>query len=475
MQSTHYLHLKKIPTGITGLDEITDGGLPSNRPTLVCGNAGCGKTLLGMQFLVKGALERGEPGVFISFEEVGEDLAVNVSSLGYDLPELINNKQLYIDHVDLQGTQLEQGGDYDLEGLFIRLGAAIDKIGAKRVVLDTIDVLFAQLPDPRRLRSELRRLFSWLKQKDVTAIVTAEAGEHTLTRHGIEEYVSDCVIALDHRVQNQLSSRRLRVVKYRGSSHGTNEYPFLIGKQGISILPVTSLTLLHAALEERITTGITGLDEMLGGKGYYRGSSILASGTAGSGKSSFAAHLAQVSVKRGEKVLYFAYEESPAQICRNMASIGIDLGHWLDKGLLQIHAVRPTAAGLEAHLLGILEVVREFEPQTVVIDPLNSFITGGDTGAIKVMLARLLDYLKTEGITAFCNSLTQGGENEEQTEIGISSLMDTWLLLRNTELEKSRSHTVTIIKSRGMSHSNAIHDYHITDQGVIINSDASST
>lgn len=432
MSSLESLRLNKIATGIAGLDEITDGGLPSSRPTLVCGNAGCGKTLLGMQFLVKGILDHGEPGVFISFEEVADDL----------------------------------------EGLFIRLGAAIDKIGARRVVLDTIEVLFAQLPDPLRLRSELQRLFCWLKQKNVTAIVTAEAGERSLTRHGIEDYVSECVIALDHRVQNQISLRRLRVVKYRGSSHGTNEYPFLISRQGISILPVTSLTLRHTVLEERISTGIAGLDEMLGGKGYYRGSSILASGTSGTGKSSFAAHLAQASAQRREKVLYFAYEESPAQIRRNMASIGIDLGHWMDQGLLQIHAERPTAAGLEAHLLGMLDIVKAFEPQTVIIDPLNSFVNGGDPGAIKCMLARLLDYLKTYGITAFCNSMTQGGEKEEQTEVGISSLMDTWLLLKNNELGELRIHTVTLVKSRGMSHSNAIHGYHITDRGVIVRSDA---
>lgn len=462
--------LVKVASGITGLDEITDGGLPAGRPILVCGNAGCGKTLLGMQFLVNGARECGEPGVFISFEESAKDLALNVSSMGYDLAALIADRRLRIDHIDLQVSPVEQSGDYDLEGLFIRLGAAIDAVGAKRVVLDTIEVLFAQLPDPARLRAELQRLFGWLKQRGVTAIITAEAGEKGLTRHGMEEYVSDCVISLDNRVNEQVSARRLRVVKYRGSTHGTNEYPFLISEAGITILPVTSLKLEHLASCERVTTGITGVDDMLGGLGYFRGSSILTSGTSGTGKSSFAAHLADATARQGEKVLYFAYEESAAQIMRNMSSIGIDLRQWIDKKLLRIHAVRPTTSGLEAHLLAMLQAVRTFQPQLVIIDPLNSFVASGDDTAVKIMLSRLLDELKTKGITVLCNSLTQADSAEEQSEIGISSLMDTWLLLRNTELAQTRGHTLTIVKSRGMPHSSVIKPYKITSQGIVIDS-----
>ena len=474
MQDTHRQQLAKAASGIPGLDEITNGGLPVGRTTLVCGNAGCGKTLLGMQFLIKGAMEYDEPGVFISFEETSQDLGMNVSSLGYDLPQMISRKQLYIDHIDLQSVPVEQSGDFDLEGLFIRLQAEINKIGAKRVALDTIEALFAQLPEPKRLRTELQRLFSWLKQQGVTALVTAEAGERSLTRHGIEEYVSDCVIVLDHRVNEQISARRLRIVKYRGSTHGTNEYPFLISEAGITILPVTSLKLEHPALQERISTGIEGLDTLLGEQGYYRGSSILASGTSGTGKSSFAAHFADACARRGEKVLYFAYEESAAQILRNMASIGIDLGHWKNKGLLNIHSVRPTSTGLEAHLVSMLQEIENYQPKIVIIDPINSFISAGEVGAIKTMMSRLLDHLKTAGITAFCNSLTQGGENEEQTEIGISSLMDTWLLLRHVEKKEERYHTLTIIKSRGMPHSNRVHNYTITSNGLCIQGVAES-
>lgn len=460
--------LDKVASGITGLDEITHGGLPAGRPILVCGNAGCGKTLLAMQFLVKGATEHAEPGVFISFEETADDLALNVSSIGYDLPALVAAKRIRIDHIDLLNTPVEQSGDFDLEGLFIRLGAAIDAIGAKRVVLDTIEVLFAHLPDPARLRSELQRLFGWLKLRGVTAIITAEAGENTLTRHGLEEYVSDCVIALDHRVNEQISARRLRIVKYRGSTHGTNEYPFLISETGITILPITSLRLEHLASTERILSGIQGLDKMLDGKGYFRGSSILTSGTSGTGKSSFAAHLADATAQRGEKTLYFAYEESEAQIVRNMSSISIDLQQWADKDLLRIHAVRPTATGLEQHLLSMLIAIQEYQPQLVVIDPLNSFVSYGDNYAIKTMISRLLDHLKTNGITALCNSLTQGGTEQEQTDIGISSLMDTWLLLRNTESVGTRGHALTIVKSRGMAHSNNVHPYQITSRGIVI-------
>jgi circadian clock protein KaiC len=398
--------LPKSPTGIQGLDEITGGGLPKGRPTLVCGGAGCGKTLLAMEFLVRGATQFNEPGVFMAFEETAKDLAKNVASLGFDLKDLIGRKKIVLDFVYIERSEIEETGEYDLEGLFIRLGQAIDSIGAKRVVLDTIESLFAGLPNPLILRAELRRLFRWLKTKGVTAIVTGERGEETLTRQGLEEYVSDCVIVLDHRVNEQVSSRRLRVVKYRGSTHGTNEYPFLIDEDGISVLPVTSLGLQQVASNQRIRTGVARLDAMLGGEGYYRGSSVLISGTAGTGKSSIAAHFAEAACRRGERALFFAFEESPNQIMRNMRSIGIDLQPWVQKGLLQFQATRPTFTGLEMHLATMHKTINVFKPKVVIVDPLNSFIVGGNDIEVKSMLTRLVDFLKIEQITGLFTSLT---------------------------------------------------------------------
>ena len=355
--------LPKTPTGVSGLDEITNGGLPRGRPTLVCGSAGCGKTLMAMEFLVRGATQFDEPGVFMAFEETAAELAQNVRSLGFDLDDLAARGKFCLDFVRVERSEIEEVGDYDLEGLFIRLGYAIDTIKAKRVVLDTLETLFSGLSNAAVLRSELRRLFRWLKDKGVTAIITAERGEGALTRHGLEEYVSDCVILLDHRVIDQVSTRRLRVVKYRGTAHGTNEYPFLIDEDGISVLPVTSLGLQHEVGDERISSGVPRLDAMLGGKGYFRGSTVLVSGTAGSGKTSLAAHLAQAACGRGEKCLYFAFEESPGQLMRNMRSIGLDLAPWLEKGLLRFHAIRATVHGLEMHLASIHKLVKEFEPR----------------------------------------------------------------------------------------------------------------
>src|SRR5678816_1941750 len=361
--------LEKVPTGIHGFDEITGGGLPQGRPTLVCGGPGCGKTLFAMEFLVKGALEFGEPGVFVSFEETSDELAKNVRSLGFDLDDLIARKKIAIDFVRIERGEIEETGDYDLEGLFVRLGHAIDSIGATRVVLDTIETLFSALSNEGILRAELRRLFRWLKKKGVTAIITGERGEGSLTRQGLEEYVSDCVILLDHRVIEQISTRRMRVVKYRGSTHGTNEYPFLIDENGIHVLPLTSLRLDHGASTERISSGIPQLDSMLGGEGYYRGSSILVSGTAGTGKTSLSAHFANTTCARGERCLYLAFEESPAQLVRNMKSIGVDLGPWLKKGLLRLEASRPTLLGIEAHLAVIHKIVNEFQPQQAFLEP----------------------------------------------------------------------------------------------------------
>lgn len=459
-------HLPKSPTGIVGLDEITDGGLPTGRPTLVCGGAGCGKTLLAMEFLVRGATQFNEPGVFMAFEETAQDLTQNVASLGFDLNDLVARKKIVLDFVYIERSEIEESGEYDLEGLFIRLGSAIDAIGAKRVVLDTVESLFAGLPNQAILRAELRRLFRWLKDKGVTAIITGERGDGTLTRQGLEEYVSDCVIVLDHRVSEQTSSRRLRVVKYRGSTHGTNEYPFLINEDGISVLPVTSLVLQHIASTERVATGIPRLDAMLGGKGYYRGSSVLVSGTAGTGKSSIAAHFADAACRRGERVIYFSFEESPSQTLRNMRSIGIDLQPWVKKGLLQFQANRPSSAGLETHLAMKHKVIDDFKPQVVILDPLNSFVVGENEIGVQSMFMRLMDYLKTNQITGLFTNLTSGGSVVEQTDIGISSLIDTWVLLRAIDNGDERNRGLSILKSRGMAHSNQIREFLLTDHGV---------
>jgi circadian clock protein KaiC len=458
--------LSKAPTGIDGLDEITGGGLPRGRPSLVCGGAGCGKTLLAMEFLVRGAVEQGEPGVFVAFEETAEELAANVRSLGFDLEKLIEQKKLTVDHVVVEGTQIEENGEYDLNGLFIRLAYAIDSIKAKRVVLDTIETLFGGFSNQALLRAELRRLFRWLKERGVTAIITAERGEGTLTRQGLEEYVSDCVILLDHRVTDQVSTRRLRVVKYRGTAHGTNEYPFLIDEDGFTVLPITGAGLEHAASDERISTGIPRLDAMLGGRGLYRGSSILVSGTAGTGKSSLAAHLAASSCARGERCIYFAFEESESQIARNMASIGIDLRAWIKKGLLRVVAGRPTANGLEMHLAVVHRVIRQFQPQMVIVDPISNLSDAGVLRDATTMLTRLIDFLKMEQITAVLTSLTSGGEQLEETEVGISSLIDTWLLLRSIELGGERNRGLYVLKSRGMPHSNQIREFVLTPRGI---------
>jgi circadian clock protein KaiC len=458
--------LPKAPTGIQGLDEITGGGLPKGRPTLVCGSAGCGKTLLAMEFLVRGARQFNEPGVFMAFEETAEELTQNVASLDFDLKDLIARKKIVLDFVYIERSEIEETGEYDLEGLFIRLGQAIDSIGAKRVVLDTIESLFAGLPNPLILRAELRRLFRWLKDKGVTAVITGEHGEGTLMRQGLEEYVSDCVILLDHRASDLVSSRLLRIIKYRGSTHGTNDYPFLIDESGISVLPITSLGLLHIASSERIPTGIARLDAMLGGAGYYRGSSVLVSGTAGTGKSSLAAHFAEAACRRGERALYFTFEESASQIMRNMRSIGIDLEPWVKKGLLRFQATRPTLFGLEMHLTTMHKTVNAFKPQVVIVDSLNSFVIGGNETSVKMMLVRLVDFLKMKQITGFFTNLTSDGGALKQIEVAISSLIDTWLILRDIETGGERNRGLYVVKSRGMAVSNQIREFLLTDHGV---------
>ncbi len=414
---SHHEQLEKALTGISGLDEITGGGLPRGRPTLVTGNAGSGKTLLSMQFLVQGAVHYNEPGVFMAFEETAEELTQNFASLGFDLDKLIASGKILIDYVHIDPSEIEETGDYDLEGLFIRLGCAIDAIGAKRVVLDTIEVLFSGFRNDAILRAELARLFRWLKDKGVTAIVTGERGEKSLTRYGLEEYVADCVITVDNRLENQIATRRLRIIKYRGSSHGTNEYPFLIEEDGISVLPITSLRLEHTASTDRISTGIERLDNMLDGSGYYRGSSILISGTAGTGKTSFANHFVDAACRRGERCIYFAFEESPSQIVRNMRSIGIDLEPWINEGLLQIRSLRPMAFGLEMHLVDMLRHIDKFQPKVVVFDPISNLINVGVIDDVKSMLTRLIDYMKTKEITTICTSLVDI-EDEGQTGAG---------------------------------------------------------
>ncbi len=458
--------LAKSPTGILGLDEITGGGLPKGRPTLITGGAGCGKTLLAMEFLVRGATQFNEPGVFMAFEEDAKDLTKNVASLGFDLKDLIARKKVLLDFVSISDSENEASGEFNLDGLFIRLEHAIDSIGARRVVLDTIESLFTSLPNEHILRAELRRLFRWLKDKGVTTIITGERGDGTLTRQGLEEYVSDCVIVLDHRVNNQISSRRLRVVKYRGSTHGTNEYPFLIDEDGISVLPVTSLGLHQTASTARISSGVARLDAMLGGAGYYRGSSVLVSGTAGTGKTSLAAHFAAAACRRGERALYITFEESPSQIMRNMRSIGIDMEPWVQKGLLRFQANRPTSAGLEMHLTMINKTIKAFKPQVVIVDPLTSFLTGGNESEVKAMVMQLVDLLKMSQTTSLFTSLSLSGGALEQTQIAIASMFDAWLLVRDIEIGGERNRGIYILKSRGMAHSNQIREFLLTDHGV---------
>ena len=450
-----------------GLDEITDGGLPLGRPTLVAGSAGAGKTMLAVEFIVRGATRFGEPGVFMMFEENAEELAANVRSLGFDLDKLVAQKKIVLDHVHIERSEIEETGEYDLEGLFIRLGHAIDSIKAKRVVLDTLEALFSGLPNHAILRAELRRLFRWLKNRGMTAIITGEAGEKTITRYGLEEYVADCVIALDHRVNEQISTRRLRVVKYRGSAHGTNEYPFLIGERGLSVLPITSLRLDHKASPQRVSLGVPALDEMLGGKGVYRGSSVLVSGSSGTGKTTIGAAFINAACRRGERCLLFAYEESPAQIIRNMRSVGINLGRWLDKGLLEIHSSRPTLQGLEQHLVMMHDAVASFHPSVVVVDPISNLTLEENESQIKPTLMRLIDFLKQQQITTLFASLTHGdGNNFETSQVGVSSLTDTWLLLRNVESDGERNRTLYVLKARGIAHSNQVREFLLSRHGV---------
>ncbi len=458
--------LAKSPTGVQGLDEITNGGLPRGRPTLICGGAGSGKTLLAASFLLNGVVEYDEPGILMTFEETREELASDLASLGYDLGKLVDAGKLIVDYVRVERSEIEETGEYDLEGLFVRLEYAVSSIGAKRIVLDTIESLFAGLSNTGILRAELRRLFRWLKDKGLTAVLTGERGDSGLTRQGLEEYVSDAVILLDHRVQEQVSTRRLRIVKYRGSHHGTNEYPFLIDREGLSVLPVTSLGLTHPAIEERVSTGVTRLDDMLSGRGYYRGSTVLLSGTAGTGKTSLAAHFVDAACRRGERCSYFLFEESPQQLMRNMRSIGINLQQWVDRGLLRFHADRPSRFGLETHLAAMQRAVRDFEPAVTVADPITNLLTVGTQADVRSMLTRVIDYIKSQGVTGLFTSLTPGSKELEETDAGISSLMDTWVVLVINEEHRKRRRWLSVLKSRGMAHSNSVREYMLTDHGL---------
>jgi len=460
--------IRKAPTGISGLDEITYGGIPAGRPTLVSGGPGSGKTLLGVSFLVNGAQSYAEPGVLLTFEENAEELAQDVRSLGYDLNRLVEQKKLLVDYVHVDRSEIEETGEYDLEGLFVRLDHAIKQIGARRVMLDTIETLFGGLKDSGILRAELRRLFRWLRDRQITTVITAERGEQMFTRQGLEEYITDAVIALDHRVHEQISTRRIRVVKYRGSHHGTNEYPFLIDRDGITVLPVTSLLLQHTAPDQRVSSGLTALDGMLGGKGFYRGSTVLLSGTAGTGKTTLSAHFVDAACARGEKCLYFLFEESPQQMLRNMRVAGVNLARWVDKGLLQFHADRPNRHGLETHLLAMHQAVEMFEPDVVVMDPITNLLAVGTSLDVRSMLTRVIDFLKTRGITAMFTSLATNDESLEKTETLISSLMDTWILTAITQQGIRRTRQIYVLKSRGMPHSDEVRGFRFTDHGIDI-------
>jgi len=458
------LFLPKSPTGIAGFDEITDGGLPAGRPSLVCGPPGTGKSLFAVQFLVNGATRYGEPGVFLTFEESREELVSNVRSFGFDIEGIERDGLLLVDALSME-PQVVDTGDFDLEALIVRLGYAVDKVGAKRVAIDNVEALFAGFGKPSLVRSELRRLFRWLKDHEVTTVITGERGEGRLTRHGIEEYLSDCVVVLDDRVVQDVATRRVRVMKYRGSTHGRNEYPFLIGADGFEVLPITSLGLSQDVSSERVSTGVAGLDEMLGGQGVFRGSGVLVSGTSGTGKTTIAASFADAACRRGEKVLFFSFEEAESEIFRNMASVGLDLAGWVQQGLLRFHCERPTTRGLEDHLATMQRLIRDFEPMLVVIDPVTSLARGATPFDVSAMLMRQVYYLKAAGITAVMTVLSADSRTE-QTILNISSLVDTFLEVVMLSAFGERNRGLYVLKSRGMAHSNQIREFLLSDRGV---------
>jgi circadian clock protein KaiC len=462
--------IPKCPTGIKGFDQITEGGLPKNRTTLISGSAGSGKTLWGIDFLINGALHYNEPGIFMSFEETEDELYKDVASLNLDLRGLVTQRKILLEYVLLERRDIQET-DFNLEGLLIRLEQAIDSIGAKRVVLDSIESLFAGLTDAGILRLEIKRLFRWLKGKHVTAIITGEPGKGAFTRHGLEEYISDCIILLDNRVYEQISIRRIRVIKYRGSNHGTNEYPFVIDKDGLSVIPITSAGLNQPGTKKRVSTGIPSLDKLFKGGGYTRGSTVLVSGTAGTGKTSLAAAFALERCKRGERCLFLSYEESSGQLIQNLSSIGFHLDPLIKKGLLKIVSTRPSFFGLEMHLLDLYKVIAEFQPTSVVIDPLTSLIGEGNQREIQSMVTRMIDLLKSKGITGFFTSLVSStAEKYTSGEVGVSSLIDTWIVVRELEEDagKRRIRGLYIVKSRGMGHSSDVQKLILSDGGIAL-------
>ncbi len=471
--------LAKCPTGVKGFDEITEGGIPRNRITLLSGGTGTGKTLLGIDFLIGGATKYDEPGVFMSFEESDDELFADVASLNFDLQRLVADKKILLDYVVLERRDMQSDGEFNLEGLFVRLELAIDSIGAKRVVMDSIDSLFAGVTDVGILRLEIKRLFRWLKNKNVTTLITGETTQGTYTRHGLEAYISDCIIFVDNRVQDQISTRRMRVIKYRGSNHGTNEYPFVIDKNGLSVIPITSAGLDHPGSSERLSTGIPSLSALFNGGGYTRGSTVLVSGTAGTGKTSLAAAFAVESCNRGERCVFLSYEESPGQLIENMRSIGFDLAPLIKNGLLLIVSTRPSFFGLEMHLLDLYKMLDEFKPQAVIIDPLTSLIAQGNELEVQSMLTRMIDALKSQGITGFFTSLVSSTKpNDTSGEIGVSSLIDTWIVARELEESEGRKRIrgLYIVKSRGMGHSSDVHKLVMSDSGItLIPMDADAT
>jgi circadian clock protein KaiC len=457
--------LPKAPTGIAGFDEVTLGGLPVGRPSLICGAAGCGKTLFAVTFLVNGATLYDEPGVFMSFEERGADLAANVRSLGYDLDSLVAAGRLVIDHVELGRGEIQENGDYDLDGLFARLDFAVRSVGAKRVALDTIETLFGGLSNPHVLRSELYRLFGWLRDHGLTAVITGERGaSDTLTRQGLEEYVSDFVAVFDNRIQNQRTTRRMFIVKYRGSQHGADEYPFLIDHAGIKLLPASATLLHRPASDEIIPSGIPDLDAMFDHRGWYRGSSILVSGVAGSGKTTFGFIFVDAACARGERCMFFGLEEGTEENCRNARSVGVDLRRWVDNGLLRLEASRPCHYGLETHLMRIHRDLDSFQPSVVVIDPISAF-RGPETD-VHMALLRMVNLLKSRGITALFTSLQAAGPMVSSADHDLSALMDTWIRLLDVKADGARSNELYIIKSRGMGHSKQVREYRVTGRGV---------
>ncbi len=457
------VQLAKVPTGIEGFDEITFGGLPAGRTTLLTGLSGSGKTVFGMQFLAQGAARYGEPGVLVGFEETEDELITNAASLGFDFANLISAGKLVIDRISVEPDVVVETGRYDLSALHIRIEHAVDSIGARRIVLDGIPALFYGLTDTSAVRIALTRLYAWLKSKGLTALVTAESNTE-LAQHGLGLSLTDCIVVAGERTRENVSTRYLRVAKYRGSAHGTSEYPCLIGSTGYKVIPLTSITVDYEASTERISTGIPRLDTMLGGQGFYRGNSVMVTGGAGTGKSSLAAHLALATCQRGKRCLYFAFEESQEEVMRNMRSIGVDLRPQVAAGLLKFRSSRATMFGLEMHLAMMENEIAAFQPHVVILDPVSNLLSIGSFNEVRAMVSRLVDFLKGRGITSLLTSLSM--TDPPESDVGVSSLVDTWMLLTNFEANGEQTRLLRILKSRGSAHSSQVREFIMTDRGV---------